>query len=279
MSGDRGFRSIGEVLAEVQDEFPDITISKIRFLESQGLIDPERTQAGYRKFYPHDVERLRFILRSQKEAYLPLRVIRDRLGTGDTSMSGTIPIDVDPTVTEPIITDPIVTDPIVADPIVADERVPVWMKDHAANTALPPTPHAQPVTALALSSNEVSLNAAELERAAGIDATLRLELEAYRLIAPRLVAGEAVYGDDALIIARTAASFAQLGIEPRHLRMFKAAADKEVAVYEQLILPLLKQRNPQARADAADRLRALNELSERMHTVLVASLLRQVGDL
>ena len=181
--------------------------------ELGNLIEPSGDKAIERIGSAEPAERLRFILRSQKEAYLPLRVIRDRLGTGDTSMSGTIPIVVDPTVTEPIITDPIVTDPIVADPIVADERVPVWMKDHAANTALPPTPHAQPVTALALSSNEVSLNAAELERAAGIDATLRLELEAYRLIAPRLVAGEAVYGDDALIIARTAASFAQLGIE------------------------------------------------------------------
>jgi DNA-binding transcriptional MerR regulator len=81
--GERGYRSIGEVLAEVQDEFPDITISKIRFLESQGLIDPERTASGYRKFYDNDVARLRAILRTQREEYLPLKVIRDRLDRDD----------------------------------------------------------------------------------------------------------------------------------------------------------------------------------------------------
>src|SRR6202048_1930953 len=72
-------QSIGEVLATLHEEFPDITISKIRFLESQGLIDPERTPSGYRKFYPADIERLRFILREQKDNFLPLKVIKDRL--------------------------------------------------------------------------------------------------------------------------------------------------------------------------------------------------------
>jgi DNA-binding transcriptional MerR regulator len=80
---DRGYLSIGEVLTLLQDEFPDVTISKIRFLESQGLIDPERTPSGYRKFYPPDVERLRFILREQRERFLPLKVIKDRLESGD----------------------------------------------------------------------------------------------------------------------------------------------------------------------------------------------------
>ena len=76
---DRGYLSIGEVLSLLQDEFPDVTISKIRFLESQGLVDPERTPSGYRKFYPADIERLRFILREQKDNFLPLKVIKDYL--------------------------------------------------------------------------------------------------------------------------------------------------------------------------------------------------------
>ena len=80
---DRSHLSIGEVLQLLQDEFPDVTISKIRFLESQGLIDPERTPSGYRKFYDRDVERLRFILREQKEHFLPLKVIKDRLDAGE----------------------------------------------------------------------------------------------------------------------------------------------------------------------------------------------------
>ena len=80
------YSTIGEVLALLLEEFPDVTISKIRFLESQGLISPERTSAGYRKFTRPEVERLRFILREQKDNFLPLRVIRDRLA-GETSES------------------------------------------------------------------------------------------------------------------------------------------------------------------------------------------------
>lgn len=274
-ASERTHRSIGEVLAEVQDEFPDITISKIRFLESQGLIDPERTQAGYRKFYEHDIERLRFILRSQKDAYLPLKVIRDRLDSA-TGQTAVIPDRVD--ITEPV---PIVS--VAVTPTTNEERVPIWMLDRPARPApeAPPAPVAAlvtPASIAALNTSEVSLTAAELESAAGITSTLRLELESYRLIAPRMVAGDQVYGDDALIVARTAAAFAQLGIEPRHLRMYKSAAEKEAAAYEQLVLPLLKQRNPQARADAASRLKSLIELGERMRAALVAGLLRQVGE-
>src|SRR5262245_60980357 len=79
MAGTRNYQSIGEVLVAVKTEFPDITISKIRFLESEGLIEPERTPSGYRKFYVDDVERLRSILRMQRDEYLPLKVIKERL--------------------------------------------------------------------------------------------------------------------------------------------------------------------------------------------------------
>ncbi len=83
--------SIGEVLGLLLEEFPDITISKIRFLESQGLIEPERTPSGYRKFYEHDVELLRVILREQREHFLPLRVIKDRIDAGVIEAAGTPP--------------------------------------------------------------------------------------------------------------------------------------------------------------------------------------------
>ena len=85
MVSDRSHLSIGEVLTLLQDDFPDITISKIRFLESQGLLDPERTPSGYRKFYDGDIERLRWILRQQKDHYLPLKVIKDRLDDREAS--------------------------------------------------------------------------------------------------------------------------------------------------------------------------------------------------
>jgi len=83
----RPYKSIGEVLSELKDEFPDVTISKIRFLESQGLLDPERTPSGYRKFYDNDVARLRWILRQQREHFLPLKVIKGRL-IGDAESEG-----------------------------------------------------------------------------------------------------------------------------------------------------------------------------------------------
>src|SRR5438128_7274647 len=82
--GERPFLSIGEVLTLLKDEFPDVTISKIRFLESQGLLDPERTPSGYRKFYDDDIARLRWILTQQKENFLPLKVIKGRLGAASS---------------------------------------------------------------------------------------------------------------------------------------------------------------------------------------------------
>ena len=95
---DRSHLSIGEVLSLLQEEFPDVTISKIRFLESQGLLDPERTPSGYRKFYEADIDRLRWILRQQKEHYLPLKVIKDRLdetGPIRTAPTAATPTDLD----------------------------------------------------------------------------------------------------------------------------------------------------------------------------------------
>jgi DNA-binding transcriptional MerR regulator len=100
VAGTRNYQSIGEVLVAVKTEFPDITISKIRFLESEGLITPERTPSGYRKFYVHDVDRLKSILRMQRDEYLPLKVIKERLAKqdagdvddGEISLDGNEPV-------------------------------------------------------------------------------------------------------------------------------------------------------------------------------------------
>jgi len=97
MAGTRNYQSIGEVLVAVKTEFPDITISKIRFLESEGLITPERTPSGYRKFYVDDVDRLKSILRMQRDEYLPLKVIKERLARSDAGEEGE-PIDVEASV-------------------------------------------------------------------------------------------------------------------------------------------------------------------------------------
>src|ERR671936_1697899 len=91
MAGTRNYQSIGEVLVTLKTEFPDVTISKIRFLEGEGLIDPERTASGYRKFYEGDVSKLRQILRLQRDEYLPLKVIKDRLAKADEDAEGSAP--------------------------------------------------------------------------------------------------------------------------------------------------------------------------------------------
>src|SRR5437764_4947279 len=125
---ERAYLSIGEVLALLHDEFPDVTISKIRFLESQGLIDPERTPSGYRKFYDGDVERLRFILHEQKEHFLPLKVIKDRLDSGEPAIDddGQAPADDDVAAAEATDSPP-TTPADAAAPAAAEERVPIWM--------------------------------------------------------------------------------------------------------------------------------------------------------
>src|SRR5947209_6301396 len=129
---ERAHLSIGEVLSLLQEEFPDITITKIRFLESQGLIDPERTPSGYRKFYEPDIERLRWILHQQRENFLPLKVIKDRL---DESGDELPPLDDVATGTSGPAQLPLgESDPTEAASTDADEpdrAAPVWMADHA----------------------------------------------------------------------------------------------------------------------------------------------------
>ncbi|HYF46492.1 MAG TPA: MerR family transcriptional regulator, partial [Acidimicrobiales bacterium] len=114
---ERAHLSIGEVLNLLQEEFPDVTISKIRFLESQGLLDPERTPSGYRKFYEPDIERLRWILRQQRENFLPLKVIKGRLLGHDDSEDGADRGGLEP---EPAGAVPVAAEPMAAEPAVAE---------------------------------------------------------------------------------------------------------------------------------------------------------------
>src|SRR5207302_2287024 len=209
----RPYLSIGEVLTLLKDEFPDITISKIRFLESQGLLDPERTPSGYRKFYESDVARLRWILRQQREHFLPLKVIKGRLGRDDG-----VPLREE-----------------------AEARAAAPL---AAVEALPEPDDAEPA---AFGPSGASLTVDELASACGLEAHQVEELERYGLVAGQSpVGGTVYYAEDALLMARIAAGFMKLGVEPRHLRMYKTAAEREVTFFEQLVMPLLKQRNPQA---------------------------------
>jgi DNA-binding transcriptional MerR regulator len=225
--------SIGEVLSTLRTDFPDVTISKIRFLESEGLVDPERSPAGYRRFSGADIERLRYVLAAQRDQYLPLKVIKEHLDAIDRGL-------------EP---------PVVSS---AGPRVPAELA-----MAGPSTPGPE---SFGRGSGSLRLSRAELAEAAGIDAGQLDELETYGLVSPR---SGGLYDADALLIARTAAEMGEFGLESRHLRSFKAAADREIGLIQQVITPLSRQRGPQAQSQAEGVTRQLAALSVRLHAALV----------
>ncbi len=229
----RAFMSIGEVLGQLRPDFPDVTISKIRFLEDEGLIKPERTASGYRKFSREDVSRLRYVLTSQRDHYLPLRVIKEHLDAIDRGL-------------EP----PGVGGggPKVPRALVAAEGMP-------GPDAFRPD------------ATEVRLSRRELCDAAGLEEERLAELEQFGLVGPR--PGGSHYDGDALVVAKTVAEMARFGIEARHLRPFKAAAEREVGLVEQVVTPLVRQRNPEARARADEVARELAALSVKLHATLV----------
>ncbi len=420
----RSYLSIGDVLTLLRQEFPDVTISKIRFLESQGLVNPERTPSGYRKFYEHDVERLRWVLRQQREHFLPLKVIKDRLdednassgggsaaGTGDAPDRHADPVAPPPpppsedAVGEPapaLVGHSVSADSVSADsgsadsgdpatgvpgggdaegstliaasaaaanhqaddpragvaarashgmtngslPVPPPERTPavtaspgVPVVDSAAlpglvgteptaaasdgtsqpratasrrqrstkaavpsdpvsvpaATPTPASPSARvtpptgggaggggvagpPVGAVSVPADlsGASLSREELAAASGLDAAVIDELQSYGLLVPTTVAGLEHFDEDALAVAVLAAGFARFGVEPRHLRLYKNAADRETGFVEQIVLPLVRQRNPEARVRARQTADELAELGQRLRGALLR---RALGDL
>jgi DNA-binding transcriptional MerR regulator len=234
----RAHLSIGEVLAQLRPAYPDVTISKIRFLESEGLIEPERTASGYRKFSRDDVARLRYVLSAQRDRYLPLRVIKEHLEALDRGL--------EPPGLEG-------GGPKVPMTLVAAEGLPT-AGDFAPEVS------------------DVRLTREELLETSGLDNAQLDQVEQFGLLAPR--AGANHYDGDALVIAKTVAEMARFGIEARHLRAFRTAADREVGLVEQVVTPLVRQRGPEARARAEETVRELAALSVRLHATLVKSGLR-----
>ena len=310
---DRSHLSIGEVLSLLQDDFPDVTISKIRFLESQGLLDPERTPSGYRKFYEGDIERLRWILRHQRDHFLPLKVIKDRLE--ESAAKGLVVPPDEPTPAPAAEPDPSLFEPVdvpasrappapptavptaaplpshmapapaVEVPVEEYAPIPPPERDRPARAArpapaLPPMPPAaEAPNPLDPGPTGASFNLDELAAASGLDASALAELTRFGLLAGRTVGGDTFYDGDALVVARTAAGFVRFGIEARHLRMYKVAAEREAGFMEQVVMPLLKQRNPNARRQAADNLGELARLGEQLRSALLRGALRDHTDL
>ena len=262
---ERAYLSIGEVLALLRPEFSDLTISKIRFLESQGLLDPERTPSGYRKFYEPDVERLRWILRQQREQYLPLKVIKGRLGVDDEE-----PADETSSVAVAERRNDAEPDgaPSAAPPTPAPQMMPV------RPPAPIPSPVADAVNPLQVVHTGVSMTLDELSTACGLSAAELHELERYGLLTGRPVGGTVYFDEEALIVANLAAGFMRFGVEARHLRMYKTAAEREAGFFEQLVMPMLKQRNPRARRQAVDTLVELGKLGQGLRAAMLRMALK-----
>jgi DNA-binding transcriptional MerR regulator len=273
--------SIGEVLAELSDEFPDITISKIRFLESQGLVNPERTPSGYRKFYASDLTRLRWILYQQKEHFLPLKVIKERLDEvprgAEDRLFETVQAGGDGAAEG--AADTPAAEPAPAAAAAAPDARPASRPAPARRApAFAPTLPADDGddALLGAPGGEGRYTRAELAAAAGVDDALVAQLESFGMLAPaREVDGAAWYDDDALEIVRISSGFFARGIEARHLRMYRNFADREAVLFGQVLMPYVRQRNPEARARLQDELGELASLGRQLRAALLREAVRE----
>lgn len=233
--------TIGEVLKQLQQDFDDITISKIRFLETEGLITPDRTDSGYRKFDDGDIDRLRYVLRAQRDRYLPLKVIKEELERIDAGL------DVTGSPTGP-----------------AAAEVAALRGEEAT---------AEPVDdgSLLPRVGDVAYDPQSLAEAAGLTVDQVESLATHGLL-PKTTNHDAA----SLRVARLAAELLQGGLEPRHLRMYEQFADRQIALIEQLIAPVLQQRNPEARSSAIARAERIAEAGAALNRALLGNHLRDL---
>ncbi len=233
--------SIGEVLEQLQPDFTDLTHSKVRFLEDRGLVEPQRTAAGYRKFSTVDVARLRLVLELQRDHYWPLKKIGEYLDQVDRGVAPELPGP--------------------------SPRAARLLGDHRQDAQGPDADGFVP-------GPRARLRREELVHAAGIELALLESLENYGLV----TVGDGGYFDaDDLEIARTAGELAAFGIEPRHLRAFRTAAEREVGLVEQVTTPLRHHRGAGSPARAEEVAREISALCVRLHTTLVRAALDRLG--
>jgi MerR HTH family regulatory protein len=311
---DSSHLSIGEVLNILREEFPDVTISKIRFLESQGLIDPERTPSGYRKFYDSDVSRLRWILHQQKENFLPLKVIKERLDRIGEAIGEDQPAPVHSIVrpkprgrrapSRPSrgmqdvapqlpLSDPVSTTAGGVEPEPRNDNGDRNPTEDAGEHAAPredarPARRAEagperqadaapkPAPAANPSGTErEGVTRRELARTAGLEDWQLNELESFGLLEPVGYDGrEALFDEEGQAIASAAAGFYAHGISARHLRMYKHFAEREAGLFEQVMQQYLRQRNPEARAKAQEELASLSRLGRALRGALLVHAVR-----
>jgi DNA-binding transcriptional MerR regulator len=230
----RNYQSIGEVLVAVKTEFPDITISKIRFLEAEGLIEPERTPSGYRKFYAQDLEKLKSILRMQRDEYLPLKVIKERLLKQEAGED--VELDAD-------------GEPVEAAAAEVSEEI------------------ADAPTGLQMSLEEMSA-------ATGIEKERIKDLESFGIVCSHGPESAIYYDGDDYIVLSIVKDFFRYGVEPRHLTMYKHFEEREAAFCETIVAPMMRQKNPDARKAASQSLAELSKISRKFKQALLRTNIR-----
>jgi DNA-binding transcriptional MerR regulator len=232
----RNAMTIGAVCKALSQEFPDISISKIRYLEDQKLVQPRRTPGGYRLYTQDDVTRLRTILRMQRDEYLPLRVIRDELAAGRADVNGTMPPDDG------------------AEPASRTFRGPrVSVRDTGALYALD-----------------------DVVEQTGADPKLVAELEEFGVIKGQARSGTRYYDDTEREIVRAVAQLARYGVAGRNLRVFRTSADREAALLQQILGPALRSHNAQARKEALATLESLAAVTSHLKHLLLIRDLRNI---
>lgn len=243
---------IGEVLGQLKDEFADISVSKIRFLESEGLIAPERTASGYRKFTDIDIDRLRTVLRLQRDSFLPLRVIRDRLAAGEA------PEDIAPTAG--------------ATPRTTGEGAgtPGEAVTRHAERARDDDPLAAPP--------DINLTLSDLAATAGVTLQQAEALREFGVICPHGRDGLTTFDGNDLAVARIAREFLSRGIEPRHLKTLRRIAEQEADIFGALVTASLRNPRPEVREQAAGTLREIARLARDLRQAYVGQSLRSVLD-
>lgn len=227
-----GLLSIGEVLHLLRSDFPDVSISKIRYLEAENLVEPARTPSGYRKFTRADAERLRYVLRMQRDHYLPLKVIREHLDAIDRGL----------------------------------QPAPLTATDTAPRALVAAESYPSPDD-LVDEGQDLRLSRKELLEESGITNEVLRELESFGLVGQ--APGTSYYDAAALQVARIAAQMAQFGYGPRHLRPFRLAADRELSLVEQVVKPMARGRHEDSGAKAEEAARAIATLAIQLHVALV----------
>jgi DNA-binding transcriptional MerR regulator len=253
--------SIGAVLDLLRPEFPDVTISKIRFLESEGLVNPQRSPSGYRRFTAYDSSRLRFILTAQRDQYLPLKVIKAQL---DAQPDGELPLQ-----------DSLYPAPRLVPVGKPSDDGPQRGRNNEPQSGRGDGPQRGRGDGAGGGPAPVRLTREDLLERSGVATEL---ITALRKAGVITTGPGGFFDEHAVVIAQCAAALAEYGVEPRHLRAFRSAADRQSDLIAQIAGPVGKAGTTGARDRADDLAREVAALAITLHTSLIKSAVRDVLD-